>query len=769
MIDVAARPLKVTSSKPHPRPLPLEIFHLILSYVGINDVVKLILSNTPLYHQEIREALAARVLNAHIVATNRMRLASQLESYKKEPSFVDRARAEYLRSPKSLPALLLAASPRDYVTVSYCVSNLKDMQGFLRLAEVLPKSFGVRYNIELEFDPALLHVIDLLVILAGLGEMFNHSLKMLTITNYTGYLRLDMHKLPLIEALWLTNTNVLFASSFELNLALERLVLHPNYNGVSENNPVIIDKSLPPNLVLMHLGQSVVVESSCNYPFPDKIRDVTVMTVRDTLMKYMPKLFENSSIQRNLLVYETALAECSVHATYNHIQWLIKKENVLTKLGLTSIRNEGGVWDFTAKSTLREFKLSKCDVQSLALPAGITHLDVSNNNIENVSSIVFDNVTPALVSLNISDNPVDWGLMPDRIMFPPNLKDLRMNNTIIGDYLLAMFFPRLLQYLSLDVNQIELLSGFNAFLSHLLELHLACNLISKLEGPWVPPGTKTLRLTENFLTGPLELSKDILGNDSCLEQIYLDNIYLSTLSDVKLPSTLRILNLDECKISRLENVEFPSSIEELSINGTNLKRIENVGFGRSSQLRTLNLAQNRLSQRDICGMRLPESLVVLNMSGNKISRLHGNEFVHLINLESLSLSWNKLKQVELELNNLVQSLDLSYNQILELQLRFVGKIDSQLAELNLSMNNLSHLTPAMIGHGDYGINHSNLLEIDVTGNKVTIEDKLEGFPESLMCMVEGISGVQDRYGYDIGTNVIGDSYCLGKRIDVPSL
>ncbi|SGZ58412.1 CIC11C00000005918 [Sungouiella intermedia] len=768
MIDVAARPLLVPVTKVHARTLPLEVFHLIFSYVEIDDIIKLILSHTPLYYQQIREALAARVLGAKLVATNRVWLASYLESYKKQSSFMDRRKAEYLSEPRNLPVILLAASPRDYVTVSYYVSSLKDIHGFLRLADALPKSFGVRYNVELEFDSGMLHVIDLLTILAGCGELFGHSLKVLMVTNYNGDLNLDMTKFLLLEALWLTNTNVTFSSSFELNLALKRIVIHPNYNGVSDNNPVLIDKSLPPNLVLVHLGQSVVLDSSNNYAFPENIVDVTIMTVRDTLMKYLGKLFEDCLVQRKLLVYESALAECSAHATYNHIQWLIKKENVLTKLALTSIKNLEKTWDFSAKTSLKEFKLSKCDVQSLVLPPGITHLDVSNNNIENISATVFANITPALLALNISDNPIDWRLMPESIVFPPNLKDLRMNNTNIGRRLLSMFFPSLLEYLSLEVNQIELFANFMGFSSRLLELNFTCNLIAKLDCPWVPPGTKTVRLTENFLTGPLELSTDVLGNASCIEQVYLDNNRLLTLSDIRLPNTLRILNLDECSISRLENIQFPSSIEELSINGTNLKSIVNVGFGCNSKLRVLNLAQNRISQKDVLQLRLPQSLVQLNLSGNTITRLHGNEFVHLTRLESLSLSWNSLKQVELQLNGQLQSLDLSYNKILELQLRFLGKKITQLAEVNLSMNDLDHLTPNMIGHGD-GTIHSNLLEVDVTGNKVSMEESLKGFPESLICLVEGISGVQDRYGYDVGANVIGNTYCHGKRIDVPSL
>lgn len=769
MINVATRPHYVPTRKVHSASLPSEVFHLILSYVTVDDIANLISINAPLYHPTIRDAITARVHRCQIVATNRYHQPSQMEDYKKEDSFVERSSAEYLSCPEKLPLLLLTASPSHYVTVSFYVSSLRDIHKFIRLVEALPTTFGVRYNIELEFDLAILHVIDLLMIVDGLGELLGDSLKVLMITNYNGDLRLDMTKLVLLEALWLANTNVTFTSSFEQNLALERLFLHPNCNGFSGNNPIIIDKSLPPNLVQMHLGQSVVVESSLQYTFPEKITDLTVMTVRDTLMQYMPRLFERAPTQRSVFIYETALAECSGHANYQHILGLLKKETVVKKLGMTSIRNDEAIWDFSHKHTLNEFKISKSNIRSLLLPLSLTHLDVSNNNIEDVSDIVFGNITEALVSLNISDNPVDWSLMPDQILFPPRLEELLLNNANVGDFLNNMVFPDLLRHVSLGVNQIELISSLHLYSPHIEELNLTCNLIAKAHGLWLPSGIKTIRLTENLLTGPLDFSRDIYGFSTCLEQIYLNNNDLLTLADLTLPTTVRILNLDECNISSLENIEFPSSIEELSINGCDLSSIKNVSFGSESRLRVLNLAQNRLTERDLRQFKFPESLLHLNLSGNLITSVRATEFVHLLQLESLSLSRNKLKQAELHLHTQLQNLDLSYNEIFELQLRFPLHKPAQLAELNLSMNKLDHLTPAMIGHDISGTTLPNLVEIDIVGNNVNLEDQISQFPRSLMCMVEGISGVQDRYGYDIGTNVLGDSYCLGKRIDVPSL
>lgn len=735
----------------------------------MDEIFKLISINAPLYNASIRNAVMMRVKSARLVSTNRSRLPSQIETYKKTDSFVEKSRAEYLSDPEMLPVILLVASPHHYVTVSYLFSSLRDIHSFLRLVHGLPMTFGVRYNVELEFNPGMLHVVDLLMIVDEVSQVFGDSLKILMITNYHGDLRLDMTKFTLLEALWLANTNVTFTSSFEQNLLLERLVLHPNCDGVSGNNPITIDRSLPPNLVLLRLGQSVIVDLLLQYPFPEKISDLTVMTVRDTLMKFMPRLFEHSHTDRTCVVYQSALAECSAHANSDHIQKLVNNEPILSKLGITSIKNENGIWDFSAKTSITHFKISKCDVRSLHLPPHITHLDLSNNNIVDVSNIVFGSITPALISLNISDNPIDWSLMPEKIHFPPNLEELRMNNANIGAFLKNMHFPELLKQLHLEVNQIERVNELKIYSSNQLELYFGCNLIQKAEGHWLPVGVRTIQLTENFMIGPLDLSRDILGNTSCLEQVYLNNNHLLTLSDLKLPQQVRILNLDECSITSLDNIEFPSSVEELSINGCELESIRNVSFGMNSRLKVLSLAQNRLTQMDVKQIQFPPTLLLLNLSGNLIKKLSPHDFAALKELQLLSLSWNKLRRAELQLNGRLQNLDLSYNQILQLQLWFPGCKESQLAELNLSMNKLTALTPDMIGHNLGGTTHANLLDIDVTGNAVDIEDDLMVFPESLMCMVEGISGIQDRYGYDIGANLLGNGYCLGKRIDVPSL
>lgn len=766
MLDIARRSFPIRPQKTHSVSLPSEIFHIILGFVLLDDIVKLICINAPLYHTSIRDALAQRIQTAQIVATNRLQ-PSLLEAYKKEHSFADRSAAEYMEALK-LVHILKVACPHAYVTISYYIASLRDMQSFWQTVRAIPMRQGLRYSVELDFDPGILHVLDLLSISGQLNAVFGGSLKVLRITNFNGDLLLDMAQLALLEALWITNTNVFFASLFEHNLALKHLVLHPNYDGFSENIPITIDKSLPPNLKLLRLGQSVVVESSLEYSFPDHITDVSVMTVRDILMKYMQRLFEQAAVQRDVLVYQSALAECSGHADYNHIHRLLKPEHVISKLGLTSIRNEDGVWDFSSKPTLRDVKISKSNVISLVLPPGITHLDVSNNNIVDVSRVVFGTILEGIVSLNISDNPICWGLVHDEIVFPTSLEHLLMNNTNVGDTLERMVFGNQIRHLSLEVNQIRLVGGLS-LTSPGLDLSLACNLIGQAPGHWVPPGTTVLRLTENFLSGPLDLSRDSMGRLSCVERLYLSNNHFRTLSDIRLPETLRIVNLDECSISRLENVEFPPSVEELSINGCDVAHIHNVGFGVLSNLQVLSLAQNRLTQDDLRQLRLPESVFQLNLGGNHISQLSRHEFAHLPHLRTLSLSWNRLEHVDLHLNASLEALDLSYNNITSVQLRFPEDQEAQLAELNLSMNMLKALTPAMIGHGVLGTQLAHLLEIDVAGNKVGLHKNLHEFPDSLMCVVEGVSGIQDRYGYDVGANLLGNTYCLGKRIDVPSL
>lgn len=77
-------------------------------------------------------------------------------------------------------------------------------------------------------------------------------------------------------------------------------------------------------------------------------------------------------------------------------------------------------------------------------------------------------------------------------------------------------------------------------------------------------------------------------------------------------------------------------------------------------------------------------------------------------------------QLNLQLNRELLNFDLFYHHILEFQLRLPHNRESQLAELTLSMSTLRNLTPTMIGHIVSRATRDNLLDSDVTDNKVVL-------------------------------------------------
>lgn len=766
MLNVAYLPKPLPAGRPRSTLLniPAEVLCVIFSHVSLADICAMLQISELVHHHNFRSVLAARIRDARVAATNRAAMPSHVAAYLRQESFLDRLRLEFI-DPASLAQLLHFAAPTGVVTVSFYLWSLKDLHQCMLVCAQVPKS-GVRFNVELEFDQGMMHIVDLSMVVDVLSDTLGDTLHALCIANYMGDLQLNMAKLRLLGVLRLINTNVTFTSSFEHNTRLRQLVLHPNCNGFRGNNPIIFDKLLPRAVELLRLGQLVIIDPSYDYGVPDRVRDLAIITVRDTTKRVMPHLIEKSP-PRNSFEYETALAECSVHANYEHIQWLIQKENVLTKLGLTSIRNETGVWDFTHKPTLREFRLTKCNVKRLLLPPDIVRLDLSNNNIENVYDIVLKNVSPDLVSLDLSNNPIDWDTVGGRIEFPLHLRSLRLANTNIAAHLPHFVFPDLLLQLALQVNQIELIDGVRFPVLKQLELNLGCNRLSRLSGPWwVPVGARVLELKENYLRGPIDFRTDVLGNDSAIEVLNMNYNYFQGLLDIRFPKTLRVMNIDQCKIHALEDIEFPPSLVELSICGSELATIRNVSFGDNSQLKSLRLAQNKITEQMLELLHVPATLTHLNLSSNLIRYLPRNAFCGIPHLEQVNLSANLLSEVDLQFNGTLEVLELSLNQISAIRLLFPRNCVTLLAMLGLSTNRLELLTPQMIGHGVDGTYHNRLVELDVSENGLVVDKRFEQLP-LLISLIEVGSGMQDRYGCDIATNIVGDSYCIGKKTDFP--
>lgn len=737
--------------------LPLDIQCRVLEYLSLNEIAAAV-PLCPNIEPNLN-ALQARLARRHIVVTNRQRQPLLLEQY--SPAFFSESDLEYV-GPREAVDLLSCIPTDKCITLLYVVWHLYDVTDLLELVERLPRNG--RFVVEIEFDPSVPHVYDLSMVVDQLHLCLGESLVGLAIRNFAGDLELDMHKLSSLEALLLINTNVTFTTLFDKNDNLQDLTLHPNCDGFTRNNPAELGQLLPRNLRKLRLGQAVVVHPSLDFDIPMNITDLSLFIVRDATLKFLPTIVESSQCLRESFVYQSGLAECSVHANYEHILWLLQKETQLTKVALTSIKNESGVWDLRKYELLRSIQISKSNIHLIDLPPQVVNLNLSDNNITDLVETVFCKLSPKLLTLDVSGNPAEWS-QHDYAEFPKSLVDLRMANCNIGTSIDIFRFPTNLERLNLERNSLVLIDGVKLpNPSRPFTLELACNLLTDVHNIRFPKTTKKLMFCENKLRGLLDVSQDIFGEPTQIEWLLLSNNCIESLADVRLPHTLRIFEMDRCPLNSLENVLFPSSLEELILVGCDISSIKNVAFEEASRLVRIDLTHNRIDAESLSRLKLPPGIKLILLGANRIEALDVAYLTQFSDLRCFSIPSNRLRQVSLQVPENIRLLDFARNKIKDVELRFPPNINTRLGAVNLLRNMLSSMDPSMLGHGVNGTLHSNLIELDLSGNKLNA-GFLEGFPSLLSCVFLNGLGITDRYGYDIGANILGHGYCMGKRIE----
>jgi Leucine-rich repeat (LRR) protein len=198
---------------------------------------------------------------------------------------------------------------------------------------------------------------------------------------------------------------------------------------------------------------------------------------------------------------------------------------------------------------------------------------------------------------------------------------------------------------------------------------------------------------------------------------------LTNLSEISSNSSLKVLKASNNRIQEINfKIENLAMLEHLDLSQNRLISLKEDAFTNLKQLRYLNLSQNKLDfNEDNSSYFKSQSLLEsLDLSFNEIEYFISNcTFQHLSSLKALDLSNNKLKAINsftFEYLNQLNKLNLASNGIKLLNETSFSNL-SNLKMLWLNSNQINSLIFLNAS------NHYNLEFIDLEQNKiVTIEE-----------------------------------------------
>lgn len=812
--------------------LPIEIIYQILHYAGIENLVQLLPTPACAYHEcffiqnnpNIKRAIDNLIVASNITFNNRLVQCSLIHIYLRTRSYLQKHNLRFLPSKQSTLQLLSYCQSQNIsiiITISYYVSTFSDLWDFIELLKSQHQTDSlIRYNLELEIIPGFLYNFNLNYVFDQIADSIGPLVETIMVYNYSGSFIFKNENFPYLKNLWFEDSNIKFNSNLPSTIKL--LHLYPNRFGWNNNEPIIIKHQLPYQLEKLNIG-NCTIKNQATINNLDNLSSITLYMVKDSSTnssgQYIKQLVTNNLVnkklnslkvdfiwdsQRNLLHLPQLLLPNNDNDSDNERKFTCEKS--MKNLQTLSVTNyiPTGVSNWKNLTSLKILRINNPQIFENCgkFPDSLQNLKLPNNNIKDLSVIdrLIDPTNVAntrLKYLSFSDNPIDWNLYIPNFTRFTRLKYFKLSNTQIGKNFHKLNYPDSVEELSLEVNQISSIEGIK-FPKNLKNLGIGSNWIKKIYRPHLPYTIETIHLTENKLT-QVDLSCNNQGQKLLIEILYLNFNPLSNFKQIKLPKHLKILNMDNCKFKSISNIEFCSSLVELSFNGCELFRFENVSWSEEEReeeeeeeendrsqlsspgLKYLNLSQNELTHLNA---RFPSTLQVLNLSMNKLSNLTGplaSTLQDLDQLQVLNLSSNQFQKFQIHFNSTnLKVLDLSFNSLKSINLTFPKNTITKLQTLNLCLNKLTFVNDIMIGHNKNLTQHENLIEIDLTNNKIkSINNndnggilQLSHFPQSLKCFFIGHAGQQDRFGYDMAKNVIIDKdsnngLCKTKRIDIP--
>ncbi|XP_071050607.1 chaoptin-like isoform X2 [Onthophagus taurus] len=425
--------------------------------------------------------------------------------------------------------------------------------------------------------------------------------------------------------------------------------------------------------------------------------------------------------------------------------WLEKidlRENLLTKIPKKPFNNTIFVRDLNLS-----FNTIKTLINESFYGLNCGRIIISYNEIEKIEKYAFKGVENTLEFLDFDhNNLIDF---PEEALKRLNaLKYLYVSSNFLKEIKKDALkgFCSNVKALSFSGNQFEIIPS-NALKDcvKITHFNMAYNRIEVLkQNDFINWGEniKNLILTNNQIH---VLKKDVFIGLKDLKELslsfnpikYIDeNAFngLKNLENLELSFSLESIKIFGGMFKPIFNLKF------LSIDNNNLENLDENLFDFLPNLRYINCEFNRLKliHPNLFKKGLHTKLKEIRFSNNEIEIVFNKTFEDLPNLEKIILSFNKIKEIQNEafsdltnlksvilMNNLIYKIDLkSFNNLPNLELlnlffnhlndfsfNFVSSNQSQLINLNLSLNKISICNSNSRLIETLDLNQNNLKEI----------------------------------------------------------
>lgn len=271
----------------------------------------------------------------------------------------------------------------------------------------------------------------------------------------------------------------------------------------------------------------------------------------------------------------------------------------------------------------------------------------------------------------------------DGVTFPKSLKSLNISFSGLTS-IARVPFPEGLESLDITGNMLMTLDDVK-FPKSLQLLNALCTELTSFCRIDIPPTLKVLLLDENNLK-EIDLSSTLDGEPLHLKKLDLKMNTCLKMSDIKLPASVEAMDFTSCAMNDHIDVQYPASVESLNLSYNALHEVSAI-FPEDSHLQNIDLARNNAVYIDV---KFPPTVVFINLAQNELDHIPLC-LRDLPNLRSLDISWNCLLYLACELDcESLEFLDLGHNMILQFRIVFkLGKY-LKLPAINFEENHIGY-------------------------------------------------------------------------------